>query len=113
MSEHDLETVVRGFVTKLAGGDYKAVVAECCASRLSSDDIREVIIGYGKTFIAPPIDAYRELDAVPVRDTAAPTWSVRAPLWSEEEGRSDLELQLTISQRGDQCVIEIDDLLVP
>lgn len=112
MSESDLATVVRDFVIKLAAGDFEAVVAECSASRLSSDDIRGVIAEYGKTFIAPPTNAYRDLDAVPVRDSAA-IWSVRAPLWSEEEGRSDLELQLTIGQRGDRWVIELDDLLVP
>jgi len=113
MTEHDLQTVVRHLVTKLAGGDYEGVVAECSASRLSSDVIRQVVSDYGKTFVVPPTDAYSDLDAVLVRNTAEPTWSVRAPLWSKEEGRSDLELQLTISQRGDQQVIEIDDLLVP
>ena len=113
MSEDDLQTVVQSLATKLAGGDFEGVVGECSTSRLSSDDIRLVISDYGKTFIAPPADAYRDLDAVPVRDAEEPTWSVRAPLWSKEEGRSDLELQLTISQRGDQRVIELDDLLVP
>lgn len=113
MPDHDLVKVVRGFVTKLVGGNYEEVVAECSASRMSSDDIRAVISDYGKTFIAPPADAYHDLDAVPVRTSATPTWSVRAALWSEEEGRSDLELQLTIIQQGDQWTIELDDLLVP
>lgn len=112
MSEDDLQTVVQSLVTKLASGNFDGVVAECSASRLSAEDIRMVVSDYGKTFIAPPTDAYRDLDAVPVRNATEPKWSVRAALWSKEEGRSDLELQLTIIQPGDQQVIELDDLLV-
>ncbi len=40
-------------------------------------------------------------------------WSVRAPLWSESEGgRSDLELNLTLSIVGGEVSVELDDLRV-
>jgi hypothetical protein len=37
-------------------------------------------------------------------------WSVVMPLWSEEEGRSDLSIELTIIKYGNNFVFEIDDL---
>ncbi|MGI9429968.1 MAG: DUF7668 domain-containing protein [Bythopirellula sp.] len=113
MTASDLKSVVREIVIKLAGGEYEDVITTCSASRLSAKDIREVISEYGRTFIAPPAEAYQNLDAIKIRDAAAPTWSVRAPLWSEEEGRSDLELQLTIQHQGEHWAVELDDLLVP
>lgn len=113
MSESDLKTCVLRLVTKVANGDFDGLVAECSSSRLSGDDVRMVLTDYGKTFTPPPTEAYRELDAVPVQGAKLPTWSVRAPLWTKEEGRSDLELQLTISVRGDQKIVELDDLRVP
>lgn len=109
----DLETIVWELVSKLAGGEYEGVIAYCFASRLSADDLRSAIDDYGKTFIVPPKNAYQNLDVVTVRDSRIPTWSVRAPLWSQEEGRSDLELQLTIQQQGDHFAVGIDDLIVP
>lgn len=113
MSSSDLESVVRKLVTTLADGEYEDVVAACSASRLSADDLRAVVSDYGRTLVAPPADAYLELDAVVIRDSAVPTWSVRAPLWTKEEGRSDLEFQLTIQQQGRHWAVELDDLLVP
>lgn len=109
----NLESVALDLVTKLAHGEYEEVVAACSVTRLSADDLREVISEYGKTFIVPPTGRYEGFDAFCLRSFDSPTWSVRAPLWSEEEGRSDLELQLTIHQEGERLAIELDDLHVP
>jgi hypothetical protein len=88
------------------------VLDQCFTSRLTVDDIRQVMDGYGRTFIEPPPSAYSELDAVAVRDANQPTWSVRAPLCSKEEGRSDLTLEVTVIKDGDRWYVELDDLHV-
>jgi hypothetical protein len=42
-----------------------------------------------------------------------PTWSLRVPLWTKEEGRSDLEFQVTVSLVGDDAIVALDDIRVP
>ena len=110
MSSELLEPVVRSVVNRLVSGEYADAVQDCPASRLTADDLLEAVQDYGRTLIEPPPDAYRDLDVVAVRDSSHPTWSVRAPLWSREEGRSDLTLELTISRDGGRWEVEIDDL---
>ena len=110
---HFLEPIVRSIVSGIVNGRYEVVISECSASRLTHDDLRRVITEYGRTFVEPPPNAYRELDVVRVGVEDQPTWSVWAPLWSIEEGRSDLTLELTIKQEGDRWVVELDDLHAP
>lgn len=113
MPPKDVELLVRDIVTKIAHGDYDYVVASCAASRVAPDDLRRVLDDYGKTFVVPPTDAYKRLDAVEVLGASKPTWSVCAPLWSVEEGRSDLHVELTVWQEGANWNVELDDLHVP
>jgi hypothetical protein len=112
MSSELLEPVVRFVVSQLVEGGYADAVRNCTTSRLTADDLAGAIRDYGRTLVEPPPGAYRDLDAVAVRDASHPTWSVRAPLWSREEGRSDLTLELTITRDGDRWDIELDDLHV-
>lgn len=112
MSSELVEPVVRSVVNRLVDGEYADAVKDCPSSRLTADDLLETVQDYGRTLIEPPPDAYRDLDVLAVRDSSRPTWSVRAPLWSREEGRSDLTLELTITRVGDRWDVEIDDLHV-
>jgi hypothetical protein len=99
-------------VDRLARGDYESAIRVCIKSRLTSDDLRILIRDYGRKLVSPPAEAYSKLDAIQVKDTSVPTWSVRAPLWTEEEGRSDLTLELTIALVSGVPDIELDDLRV-
>lgn len=112
MSSELLEPVVRSVVNQLVSGEYADAVRGCSASRLTADDLLGAVRDHGRTLIEPPPDAYRDLDVVRVRDSSRPTWSVRAPLWSREEGLSDLTLDLTISRDGGRWDVEIVDLHV-
>jgi hypothetical protein len=83
-------------VDLLVRGDYESAVKVCIKSRLTSEDLRTIIRDYGRKLVSPPAEVYNKLDAIQVKDASVPTWSVRAPLWTKEEGRSDLTLELTI-----------------
>jgi len=107
-----LEQIVRSVVNCLVIGKYADIVHSCSVSRLTADDLFEVVRDYGRTLIEPPPEAYQDLDAIAVRSSIPPTWSVCAPLWSREEGRSDLTLELTIARDGDRWDIELDGLHV-
>jgi hypothetical protein len=107
-----LKATARSLAEQLARGEYEAVIAESSASRLRADDLRNVVRDYGRTLVAPPETAYQDLDAVAVRGTTPPRWSVRAPLWTKEEGRSDLTLELTVILNAVRVSFELDDLHV-
>ena len=48
-----------------------------------------------------------------VRSNAViPQFSVHMPLWTEEEGRSDLTLELTIKMPDKGIEVELDDIHV-
>ncbi len=112
MSLDVLRSAARAMADQLARGDYQSPVEQSVKSRLTSDDLRTVVRDYGRKLVSPPGDAYKNLDAIPVKGAAVPTWSVRAPLWTEEEGRSDLTLELTIAVGLGAPSIELDNLHV-
>jgi hypothetical protein len=112
MSLDVLKSTAREIVDQLAREDYESAVRRCITSRLTSDDLRTVIHDYGRKLVSPPADAYNNLDAVQVKGAAVPTWSVRAPLWTQEEGRSDLTLEVTIAMGPGAPSVELDDLQV-
>jgi hypothetical protein len=112
MQADALRATIFEIAGQLARGEYGALVQQCARSRLTSEDMRNVIHDYGRKLVCPPGNAYDDLDAVPVKNAALPTWSVRAPMWTEEEGRSDLTLDLTITVGSDKPVVEFDDLHV-
>ena len=41
------------------------------------------------------------------------TWFVSMPLWTEEEGRSDLAVEMTVIFQDEATRIELDGILVP
>ena len=107
-----LRTPVREVVQMLANGDYQRLASLTEGHRLSADEMRQAITRYNRTLIVPPEEAYGEIDAIQVQNSGPPSWSVRMPLWTEEEGRSDLTLELTMTELTDGFIIEIDDIHV-
>ena len=81
-------------------------------TRLSANDMAGAIRQYGRVLVAPPEEAYEDLDVVQVKNASLPRWSVRMSLWTAEEGRSDLSLELTITESGNGYLIEVDDIHV-
>jgi hypothetical protein len=112
MSIDVVRSTTHEIVEQLARGNYESLVGRSVKSDLRSEDIRKAIRDYGRNLVAPPRDAYKNLDAVQIQGAAVPTWSVRAPLWTEEEGRSDLTLELTIAVGPGALSIELDDIHV-
>jgi hypothetical protein len=111
MSDQTLMSIVGGIVEQLVLGDYDRVIGLSKKTRVTSEQLARVIREYGRKLTMPPGHDYQDLDAVRVTGASVPTWSVRVPLWTEEEGRSDLTLELTISL-APRPSIELDDLHV-
>jgi len=93
----------------LVKGNFDQLERDGRSGRLSSHELKEALQGYGRTIIALPDEAFHLVDVYPVKGQNA-TWAVDVPLWTAEEGQSDMTLSLTVfdSQHGVQ--LEIDDL---
>lgn len=105
--------VIKTTVAWLVSGDYDAIANRCRGIRLNVDQLREAVLVYGRTLQNLPDSLYDELDVIKVSSATLPTWSITVPLWTKEEGRSDLTLECTVIDNGLQELdIEIDNLHV-
>lgn len=98
----------------LVDGEWTGLARMTSGSRLSIEDLRGGVADYGRTLAMPPEETFHELDMVEVEAAVQRTVNVRVPLWTLEEGRSDLELALTMLEIADGLwSVHVDDLLVP
>ncbi|MGD8619980.1 MAG: hypothetical protein PVH54_12445 [Gammaproteobacteria bacterium] len=68
---------------------------------------------YGSMIVMPPSKAFEDLDIIEIEGSSPKSWSVRFDFWTEEEGLSDLSLELTlISSEEDLLKVEIDNIHV-
>jgi len=102
---------IRTLVEALVKGHFDQLERDGRSGRLSSHELKEALKAYGRTMITLPDEAFRLVDVYPVKGRQA-TWAVDIPLWTAEEGRSDLTLSLTVSESPDGVRLEIDDLHV-
>jgi hypothetical protein len=113
VSNRLLNNAVRHIVELLVNGKYEELEVLSGGNRLKAKDFHEALIDYGATLEMPPDSEYEKIDAIKIENSTPQRWSVRFALWTREEGRSDLSLEMTIIQNGDGSVsYEIDDLHV-
>lgn len=102
---------IRRLVVDLVAQRYAQVVADGRGGRLSEAELRAAVAEYGCTLVALPDEAWSLVDVFP-HTTTSNCFSVDIPLWTAEEGRSDLTLSLTATKHGEDYKIEVDDLHV-
>ncbi len=68
---------------------------------------------YGQTLVVPPRGDFETADVIPIDGPEAKSWAVHYRLWTAEEGKADLGIELTVRYRGgDEIEIDVDDLRV-
>lgn len=103
--------VVTEVVALLVGREYQQLEAITRGQRLSAKEIQTAVAEYGRTLVALPEDALGLIDYVEYQDSSG--WSVVVPLFTREEGRSDLSLELSLVGKGlDNYDVQIDDIHV-
>ncbi|MGD9562998.1 MAG: hypothetical protein AB7F88_12635 [Pyrinomonadaceae bacterium] len=103
------ERLVRLLVEK----KYSEIALITKNQRLTETQISEAISEYGRTLINPPSSFPESVDITPVIDSNPPRWSVDFPLWTLEEGESDLSIEMTCYDNGnDELEIELDGIHV-
>lgn len=100
-------------VQMLVKCDYDAIVKYTNGIRLPKDEIEYAVKDYGCKIVMPPEDVFDNLDVVEVENTSPREWSVRCPLWTKEEGPSDLSVEMSmIEESADRLRVELDNIIV-
>jgi len=102
---------IRQLVEDLVARRYSFIEADGRIGRLTKDDLTRAITEYGRTLVSLPNDAVDTADVYPLDNTPG-GFAVDLPLWTVEEGRSDLTLSLTVVDGDDGPAVSIDDLHV-
>lgn len=102
---------IRRLIEDLAAGRYAEIAADGRAGRLTEAELRTAVEQYGRTLV--PLPADREMLVDIYEQTSQPdTVTLDVPLWTREEGRSDLTLSATAIKQGETYTVEVDDLHV-
>jgi hypothetical protein len=102
---------IRALIDDLVERNFAAIEADGRVGRLTVEELRIAIDAYGKTLVVMPRNGLESVDAYP-SDEDPEVIAVDVPLWTREEGRSDLTLSLTIVERAGSAIVSIDDLHV-
>jgi hypothetical protein len=102
---------IRALVEELVQGHFAQLERDGRSGRLSAYELQEALREDGRTIITLSEEALHLADVHAVAGQRT-CWAVDVPLWTAEEGRSDLTLSLTISESRDGVRLEIDDLQV-
>ena len=105
------EKAVRQLVKDLVNGHYTEIEADGRIGRLTKDELRRAVAEYGRRLTQLPEGAIEAVDVYPT-DGVLNQASVDVPLWTEEEGQSDLTLSVIIREEMDRVTVTISDLHV-
>ena len=96
----------------LVGGKYSKLEELSQGIRLTASQMQFAVDSYGRTLVLPP-EGFSARSVVAIDNALPRKWSVYVDLWTKEEGRSDLTLELTvIESEGELFSVEIDDIHV-
>jgi len=103
--------VIKDLVHELVVSNYSGLETDGRAGLFSAERLHEVVTDYSPcTFIDLPDEVWEQADAYYIERRGY--WAVDVPLWTVEEGRSDLTLQVTIHETDDGFNIAIENLHV-
>lgn len=110
MIDEILITEVRQIVDCLVRRDFRSLENDGRIGRVTVEDLARVLDAYGGTFVQIPDSEWSLAEAYDIEGKPN-TWLVDVPLWTKEEGMSDLTLSLWVEKsRNDDVVGSINDL---
>jgi hypothetical protein len=104
-----IEHVIRLLVAR----DYEALLLFAPSPGINANDLRSAAAQYFAQLIFPPIALEQLMNVVEVLNLQPKTWYVGIDMWTQEEGRSDLTLEMHFQEAaGDFYSVKIDGLHV-
>lgn len=101
--------VLAELLTDLIQGSYETIERSGRSGPLSAYEIEMALQGYPATFIYPVKDLESIIHVFPVKGSAG-TYIIDMPLWSVEEGQSDLTVRVTATVQDGTVAIHINDI---
>ena len=99
-------------VRDLAAHNYASLEMDGRSGRVTAQELARVIRDYGRTIAELPEEVWPLIDVYPVGGRPG-TCMIDIPIWTHEEGRSDLMLSLVLRETADGIELAITDLRVP
>ena len=104
---------IKKIVELLVSKNYQELEKLSGGVRLTSSEIDQAVCDYGAVLVTPPDSDFENVDAIEITGSNPRSWSVRYDLWTEEEGRSDLSLEVTLIENDKEIMgVELDNLHV-
>jgi hypothetical protein len=105
-----LQQQIRELIDALVAADYTKIATAGWLGRLRADDLHARVREYGARLVTPPPTFMDSIEAYPYKDGSGLHLDV--PLWTAEEGLSDLTLSLEVLFQGDDGLLHLHDLRV-
>lgn len=113
MDKEKLIHTVGMILNLLAESKYSELSELCIGNDIQAEDIERAVSDYPYKPIYPKSEINDLLNIIEVEDSNPREWSVYCDLWTEEEGRSDLNLQISlIESPGEFYQFQIDGIHV-
>lgn len=104
--------VIKNIVGAFVRHDYRladGVIGVAPVSEETATQVRDYIRRYGATLALLPDASWDTSVCIWMRDH----WNVLVDLWTEEEGSSDLVLQVRVSETGSEYLVTVHMVYVP
>jgi hypothetical protein len=105
----NFQSIISEVIYNISANDYDAIETNGQNGRVDINDLKRVITEYGCTIIPLPDKAFSKAEVYSINEYRL---DVYIPLWTKEEGRSDLTLSLSCSTINGVPKVEINDLRV-
>ena len=113
MNKTKLHTTIKLISDLLAEERYLALEELSKGIRLSASQIKAAVLDYGCKVVKLPDSGFEKIDIIEIKNSEPKKWSVNIPIYTEEEGLSDLTLETTLCDTAKNIYeIEIYDLHV-
>jgi hypothetical protein len=97
-----IETAIRVIVDLLTRGQFDAVERITRGRRLSAERLAAAITSYGRTLVSPGESWWASVEVTPIDAGDRASFHIAAPLWTTEEGLSDLTVELRLVESAPQ-----------
>ena len=102
--------IIKELVIRISNKEYDLIKTNGQNGRVNIEDLKRVIDDYGCTIVSLPDKAFSIVEAYNI--TSENRIDIYLPLWTKEEGRSDLTLSLSCYNDNGVPKIEINDIRV-